>query len=231
MVSLATERAAAPWYQRLFLPAYRVRDAARYAGAHPRTVAAWHYGGNPVLPGRERKQPLSYMELVEVAFVSYFRRAGVPLNQIRKAREYVASNFETAHPFTEYRFKTEGHHILMDYFKIDVNRESGKIIVADAAGQLAWTNLMGDRFAEFDYELDLALTWHPAGRDSAVKIDPRIAFGEPIADGIPTFVIKGRWTAGESIEEIEEDFGISQEVIRDALRFEFSRSDIRHPTF
>ena len=160
------------------------------------------------------------MELVEVAFVSYFRQAGVSLNQIRKAREYVASNFETAHPFTEYRFKTEGHHILMDYFKIDANRESGKIIVADAAGQLAWTNLMGDRFAEFDYELDLALTWHPAGRDSAVKIDPRIAFGEPIADGIPTFVIKGRWIAGESLEEIAADFGISPEVIKDALRFE-----------
>ena len=220
MVSLATERAATPWYQRLFLPAYQVKDAARYAGASPRTVATWHYGGNPALPGRERKQPLSYMELVEIAFVSHFRKAGVSLNQIRKAREYVASNFETAHPFTEYRFKTEGHHILMDYFKIDTNRESRKIIVAEATGQLTWTNLMEDRFAEFDYELDLALTWHPAGRDSAVKIDPRIAFGEPIADGIPTFVIKGRWTAGESIEEIAADFGISPEVIKDALRFE-----------
>lgn len=220
MTSLVAERETTPWYDRLFLPAYGVGNAARYAGAHPQTVAAWHYRRNPVLPGHQPKQSLSYLELVEVAFVAFFRRAGVSLQRIRRAREYVAETFSSAHPFAEYRFKTEGCHVLMDHFRIDVNSVPKGIIVADAAGQLAWDDLLGDRFAEFDYELDLAVTWHPAGRDSAVKIDHRIAFGKPIADGIPTSAIKGRWAAGESLEEIEEDFGIPQQAIKDALIFE-----------
>ena len=108
----------------------------------------------------------------------------------------------------------------MDCFPIDAKSVPNGVVVADTAGQLAWADLLGERFAQFDYELDLAVTWHPAGRESAVKIDPRIAFGKPVAEGIPTWAIKGRWAAGESLEEIEEDFGISQQVIKGALIFE-----------
>ncbi len=220
MASIVAERETAPWYKRLFLPAYRVGDAARYTGSHPQTVTAWHHRRNPVLPGREPKRPLSYLELVEVAFVSYFRRTGVSLQRIRRDREYVAEIFTTDYPFAEYKLKTEGHHILMDCFKIDAATKFDGLIVTDAAGRLAWTDLMGDRFAEFDYELDLAITWYPSGRDSLVKIDPRIAFGAPIAEGIPTLAIKGRWAAGESFEEIQEDFNVSDQAVKDALHFE-----------
>ena len=220
MTTMVGEREAAPWYERLFLPAYRVGEAARYTGAHPRTVAAWHYRPNAVLPGRARKEPLCYLELVEVAFVAYFRRVGVPLERIRKAREYAGKTFHSSHPFAEYQFKSEGHHLLLDYFRLDRHPLVNEIIVADAGGQLARANVIGDKFAEFDYELDLAVTWHPAGRDSAVKIDPRVAFGEPVADGIPTGAIKGRWLAGESPAEIGEDFGIALQTVRDGLSFE-----------
>ena len=219
METTAANRETAPWYERLFLPAYRVSDAARYAGAHLQTVAAWRRR-NPVFPGKEPRRPLTYLELVEVAFVAYFRQVGVSLNRIRRAREYVAENFGSDYPFAEYKFKSEGHHLLLDYFRLDTRPAADRIIVADATGQLAWANMMGNKFAEFDYELDLALIWHPAGRKSVVKIDPRVAFGAPVADGIPTTVIKGRWDAGESLAEIKEDFGISKQAVRDALGFE-----------
>ena len=220
MATLTAERGALPWYRRLYLPAYRVGDAARYAGSYRQTVAFWHYGRNPVLPERVRRRPLSYLELVEVAFVAYFRRVGVTLQRIRTAREYIGQNFNAEYPFAEYRFKTEGYHILMDYYQIDSDPGFQKLIVADAAGQLAWADLMGDKFAEFDYELELAVTWHPAGRQSLVRIDPRISFGAPIVNGIPTWTIKGRWNAGESLEDIQDDFGLSEEAIKDALSFE-----------
>ena len=108
----------------------------------------------------------------------------------------------------------------MESFPLQIPSMGEGIIVADEAGQLAWDELMGEQFAQFDYELDLALTWHPAGRDSAVKIDPRIAFGEPIVEGIPTHVIKGRWDARETLEEIQEDYEISFQAVADALLFE-----------
>ena len=220
MTTSTTERENAPWYYRLFLPAYRITDAARYAGAHPNTVSSWHRRHNPVLPGREPKQNLAYLELVEVAFVAFFRRAGVSMERIRRAREYVAEAFACDYPFAEYKFKTEGLHVLMETLPRQGQSLGEGIIVADEAGQLAWHELMGEQFAQFDYELDLALIWHPAGRDSAVRIDPRVAFGKPISEGIPTEIIKGRWIAGESFEEIVEDFQISHQAIIDALAFE-----------
>ena len=220
MATSTAERENAPWYDRLFLPAYRIVDAARYAGAHPNTVSSWHRRRNPVLPGRDPKQSLAYLELVEVAFVAFFRRAGVPMERIRRARDYVSDAFGCDYPFAEYRFKTEGLHILMESLPLQVRSIGEGIIVADESGQLAWDNLMGEQFAQFDYELDLALIWHPAGRGSAVRIDPRIAFGEPIVNGVPTRVFKGRWESGETMQEIHEDFEVSRREVTDALLFE-----------
>lgn len=38
--------------------------------------------------------------------------------------------------------------------------------------------------------------------------------------GVPTWAIKGRYNAGESLNDILDDFGITQEQAEDALRFE-----------
>ena len=80
--------------------------------------------------------------------------------------------------------------------------------------------MLGDRFAQFDYEQDWAVIWRVAGTESRVAIDPRVAYGAPTVLGIPTWTIRGRYIAGESIDDIEDDFGIPGEQIEDALRFE-----------
>ena len=215
-----TERQEQPWFRRLYLPSYKISQVAHYTGAHSNTIANWHYRGQPVLPGRERRRPLNYLELVEVAFVAFFRSLGFSMKKIRAARDYVATNITAEYPLAENRFKTEGMHILMEYHKFDPDPRFEQIIVADEGGQLAWADLLGDKFAHFDYEYEIALRWHPAGRNSLVVIDPRVSFGAPIVNGLPTWVVKGRWKAGESMDEISEDFGISKEAIRDALAFE-----------
>lgn len=212
-----------PWLRRLYLPAYTVSDAARYAGTTPQTVAYWHYWGGglgPALPGRERRRPLSYLQLVEVAFVATFRSLGVSLQRIRRAREYAAQNLNSEFPFAEYRWLTEGRHMLIDLQEIEQDAEVGRLIVADIGGQLAWQPLVGERFAQFDYEHGLALIWHVAGRASPVVIDPRMAFGAPTVRGIPTWALKGRWNAGEALDEIEEDFNLGLYEIEQALLFE-----------
>ena len=98
------------------------------------------------------------------------------------------------------------------------------MVVADAGGQLAWAPLMANKFAEFDYEKlgenNWALRWHPAGLLSKVVIDPRISFGAPMVEGLPTWVIRGRWRAQEKVDEIVENFGVSREAVIDGLRFE-----------
>ena len=223
MPILTAARHIEPWRRRLFLPAYSVAEAARYAGTPPQTVSYWHYGGGnlgPALPGSEQRKPLSYLELAEVAFVATFRLLGVSLQRIRRARQYAAQIFDSEYPFAEQRWLTEGHHVLLDLRQIEDAAEMGRLVVADSHGQMAWQALVSERFAQFDYEHGLALIWHVAGRQSPVIIDPRIAFGAPTVKGIATWILKGRWQAGEAIEDIQDDFGIDENAIKHGLAFE-----------
>jgi uncharacterized protein (DUF433 family) len=223
MSDLVAVRGNEPWRRRLLLPTYTIADAARYVGESPQLIASWHYRETQtgvVLPGKEHGKPLSYMQLIEVVVVSTFRKLGVSLQRVRKARQYLAQRFNVEFPFTEYRFKTEGFHILLDLQQFE-NDEELRLVVADRGGQLAWETIMENRLLEFDYEDDgIAVKWHPAGRQSLVVINPRVAFGAPNVSGIPTWILKGRYNAGETIADIMEDFNLEEAAIKDAWKFE-----------
>ncbi len=226
MPDLIAVRGAAPWFRRLYLPAYRVVDAARYAGVTPQTAANWHYrdiaARRAVLPSKEPRQHLSYLQLIELGIVAVFRKWEVPLESIRRTREYMAQTFNSEFPFAEYRFKTDGFHLLLNLINIVPEFKHDDLIVADKGGQLGWASMMEDKLLQFDYDMqyELALRWFVAGRHSQVVIDPRVAFGAPTVNGIATWVLKGRYKAGETLLDIEEDFGVTAEQINDALNFE-----------
>jgi len=71
-------------------------DVARLVQTTPRTVARWRraYG----LPGRRAAQtsyakPLSYLELITIAFIAAFRRTGVELDDLRQVHEILRGVF------------------------------------------------------------------------------------------------------------------------------------------
>ena len=155
MVGVSSNRQSERFRRRLYLPTYRVGDAARYARTAAQSVAHWHYGDSGLgatLPGsHQRRRPLSYMELVEVAFVACFRSIGVSLQRIRNARIYAAQNLNAEYPFVEYRWQSEGVHLLMDFAQFK-DTDDFKVIIADRGGQLGWQDMMLEKFAEFDYD-------------------------------------------------------------------------------
>lgn len=213
------------WRSRLYVPNYRIREAARYAHLSSQTVAKWHSkpGANrkSILSQKEKGAALSYLQLIEVAVVASFRKAGVSLKKIESAREYLAKQLEAEFPFAAYRFKTDGKELWMDYAQFEASAGDTTLLAASRGGQLAWTDIIG-RLQEFDYENDdgLAICWHVAGRDENVIIDPRIQFGAPSVEGVATWVFKGRWEAGEDLDDIADDFGVSNYDVLTALRFE-----------
>jgi len=213
------------WRSRLYVPNYRIGEAARYAHLSPQTVAKWHTkpGSNrrSTLSTKEKGAALSYLQLIEVAVVSSFREAGVGLKKIEAAREYLAKQMEVEFPFAAYRFKTDGKDLWMDYAQFEASAGDRTLLAASRGGQLAWTDIIG-RLQEFDYENDegLAIRWHVAGRDENVIIDPRIQFGAPSVEGVATWAFKGRWEAGEDLDDIADDFGVSNSDVLAALRFE-----------
>lgn len=219
------------WLRRLYLPTYAVGEAARLVGIDRGTVSAWHYGyPSPrggrtpeVLSERGRGTPLSYLQLVEVAFVATLRRLGVSLRKIRVAREYLATRFQAEYPFAQLQLKTDGTEVLKDLGDSEASLVR-TLLVPSRHGQLVWAEPIQDRIREFDYDevRRLAVRWFPRGRGVPVVVDPQIAFGAPILvdSKLPTWVVGERLKAGESIEEIEQDFGISEAAIRHAIEFE-----------
>jgi uncharacterized protein (DUF433 family) len=217
--------------RRLYLPAYRFSEAARLAETTPQTVTRWYYGYaapghqmDPVLPS-DGSSLLSYLQLVEVAFVATFRKQDVRLDTLRRAHEYSRKTFNSEHPFAELKFTTDGVHVFHTYARWEdsaLQREEPLVITTDAGGQLAWGEAIEERIRQFDYEKDLALRWHPRGRKSVIVVDPQIAFGAPIisGSGVPTWVIKDRYEAGETLREIEGDFDVPLSHLQEALIFE-----------
>ncbi len=210
---------AEPWRRRLYLPAYRVAAAARYAQTTRQTVTRWHRGmeaGGAGMPEREPREALSYLQLIEVAVVAAFRHKGVSLKGIRTARDYAAQQFECEFPFAQLEFARAGRDLLLNLEDILPGDEAGAI-VANKWGQRAWDEFL----PEFEYEGgDIVVQWHVRGKQSPILIDPRIAFGAPTVSGVPTWTIRGRREAGETIDEIVDDFSLEREEVLAALDFE-----------
>lgn len=210
--------------ERLFAPVYTISDAARYAHTHPQTVGYWQRAStsHPILvrDTSGERTLLSYLELAEIAFVAALRSRGLSLQKIRRARDYLLERIDSPYPFATTRFKTEGVHILLDLQDFAPAADEHDVIIADQGGQIAWGEMLAKKFHEFDYEGGLAMRWFPQGKNTPIFIDPRIAFGEPNIHGVPTRSIKGRAIAGEPMEVIEDDFGLSIPEIRAALKFE-----------
>jgi uncharacterized protein (DUF433 family) len=219
---------AEPWERRLYLPAYRYAEAARLVQTTAQTVSRWYHGYDapghrmrPVLPVRQAGL-LSYMQVVEVAFVADYRRLGVRLDSLRQAHAYLRKAFRVEYPFAQLDVKTDGVSVLAEYVAHEGGRALRRLIAADRGGQLIWPEAIQQRFDQFDYEHRLAVRWHPRGRENPIVVDPRIAFGAPIIRpaGIATWAIRERYEAGEEIPEIEDDFGVTREQIAAALAFE-----------
>lgn len=211
------------WRSRLKLPVYRVADAARYADVSGGTIRNWHKLTNKpvVLSRKEPGEALSYLQLIELAVVAAARKSGVGLAAIRRAREYCSQKLSSEFPFAEYRFKTDGKELWLDFAEIVGEDGSGTVLGASKHGQLGWSDIIG-RLREFEYDRSygLATKWFVAGRDSEIVIDPRVSFGAPSIDGIPTRLIKQRSDAGEPVSYIADDFDIPHPHVIEALRFE-----------
>lgn len=217
------KRRAEPWVSRLNVPNYPMAEAARYSGISPATVRNWHADAankSSTLPARAPRSELSYLQLIEIAVVASFRKAGLSLAAIRQARAFAAEKFGTDHPFAEYRFKTDGKTLLADLAQVDGEAGQGKLVNVNKKGQLEWSAVLEMRLQEFEYEDDLAVRWHVGGAKSPVFIDPRISFGAPTVRGKPTWLFRDRWVSGEPMDATARDFGIKVSDVEAALKFE-----------
>ena len=215
--------------ERLDIPAYRVTDAARYAGLRRDAISEWFRRSGPELPNRPKGLPLSYLELIEVAFVASFKSLRVPMRDIRRFKDRLERALETEYPFSTLDFRYRGTACLIESSDVlgadPPNRLVDALPIKHTHGPIAWHPVVRSRLSQFDYEYGMVVRWHLAGRQSRVAIDPRFAFGAPMVSGLPTWVIKGRTKAGYTVHEIASEYRIDEVGVRDALAFEESVPD------
>ena len=216
------------WRRRLYVPFYKVSEAARYADSTTQTVGRWSKLN--ATSKRESRAELTYLQLIEVAVVAAMRRAGIKLDKIRDAHSYFGKVLESEFPFAEHRFMAVGGDIAMDYAKIDPDAEFESLI--KSGGQLGWSELLKPLLKEFDYEDEgLATRWRVAGLDSEIAIDPRISFGAPQINGVATWSVRGRYDAGESVDDISDDLGLDSKQVIEALKFEGLKADLGRQSY
>jgi uncharacterized protein (DUF433 family) len=212
------------WKSRLSLPAYQVGEAAAYARVSPSTVSAWHKratSDQSVVGGKSKGVGLSFHQLIELAVVAEMRREGIKLAEIARAREYFEDTTGLAHPFAQLRFKTDGADILHDFVGTDGKTVDDTLIAANHSGQHVWRDMLAKRLRQFNYDQSgSVIQWKVAGEDKPILIDPRLAFGSPQVDGVKTNLIKLRFSAGEEIDEIADDFSLDESSVFEALIFE-----------
>lgn len=223
VTDLHFKRGVPAWKRRLYIPTYRVGDAARYAGVTTQTILNWQSATpfeKQAISTRSKGDSLNYLQLVELAFVAALRKTGVKLSEIKEARAYIAVQLGSEYPFSDHRFKTDGKDILMELSQFEQSESKDKLVKTNKGGQLAWAEIIDTKFTEFEYQDDLAVKWHAGGKESPVLIDPRVSFGAPMVKGVATWAIRGRFEAGEPREDIAEDFSLKAEDVDYALKFE-----------
>jgi uncharacterized protein (DUF433 family) len=209
------------------LPMYTTAEAARYVGMSAPTVGRWRAGYTyPTASGARRSKAvtggrasglLSFNELLEVAVVAAARRA-VPMQAIRRAVDAAKIIYKVDRPLILIEFKHDGRHL----FTKELEGALPRYVNLSRAGQTAWEHVQ-DVLADLDYDGGtLARRWWPAGRDTPIVIDPRVSFGRPyiVHRGISTDAIRGRFSAGESIDLIADDLDVTEAEAEAAIRFE-----------
>lgn len=222
---------------RLDLPLYAVPEAARLARVPTSSLWNWVRGyayptqggtrrAKPVLPTmREGGTPtLSFVNLMETVALAGFRQTGVSMQRVRKALEYAKKAMEETHPLASERILTDGRDLFWEYQE----HKDPKVQLFNLVyeGQKVFPEAVERYLREVEWGQDhYATRWWPGAPEAgagAVVLDPKRAFGAPVVagTGIRTEDVFDRFSAGEPIDTLASDYGLTVEQIEAAIRAE-----------
>jgi uncharacterized protein (DUF433 family) len=217
------------------VPSYGITETAHYLRAPRTTIRDWvtgrYYQGKGghrfskpiILLADPETRLLSFMNLVEVHVLDAIRREhNIPLEKVRIAVTYLSKQFPSKHPLADREFETDGINLFIQKF--------GQLINISQAGQLAMREVLQAHLHRIERDVaGIPVKLYPftRKRDSqeeprAIVIDPRVSFGRPVlaGTGIPTALIAERYKAGESVDDLANDYGRKRLEIEEAIRCE-----------
>jgi uncharacterized protein (DUF433 family) len=223
------------------VPLYTVAEAARIVDVPPSTLATWAKGyvrrprgraevtGAPVVtfvpPDRSGDPSIPFVGLAETLVLAAVRRSGVPMQRVRPALLTLQDELGLEHALASKKLYTDGAELLFDYGESRRDTPEGRLVlnlVVVRSGQRVFVEVIEAYLRRIDYAPDgyPRLIHVPAYEHADVVVDPMRAFGAPVFErgGARVEDVLGRFWAGESLDELSDEFGVPAEQLEDVVR-------------
>jgi len=208
-----------------YRPLYSVAEVSRYARIQHTTLRSWiqSKSGDLLVPAATHTVALlSFINLVEShVLVALRRRYHVPMRQILKAVEWLKRTYGVGHPLAEIDLETDGREVFI--------RELGHPISASRKGQMGIDVILSRYLKRIERDPEnLPIRFYPLTYETTPKLivmDPAVAFGRPVIKGtrITTPMVFERYSGGESLQAIADDYDLAVTDIEEALRCEIEQ--------
>ncbi len=221
---------------RFDLGLYALPEAARLARVPRTTLTNWVRGyrypvggllvrAKPVIASSaEQEDALSFVNLMEALTLAGFRQIKVPMQRVRRALDFAARFVDAEHLLASRRLLTDGKEL---FWEFQERSRDGEISLVNLSrgGQKVFPEAVLRYLREMEWARDtFAKRWWPGSqpREGAVVVDPRRAFGAPVIaqTGIRTEDVFSRFSAGEALADLADDYGLTLTQIEAAVRLE-----------
>ncbi|MFF3454467.1 DUF433 domain-containing protein [Streptomyces sp. NPDC002730] len=193
-------------------------ETSSYLEIPSSTLTSWLRGraaGAPLVhqvePVRKGQPSVPFIAVAEAHVLRSLRSLGLRMSEIREAAAAVRDAFDTPYGLVSKRIATDGVDIFVEHGFGDLRRaRDGQApiheVVSEYLRYLTWD-------ADDDFPSSLRLRQYP---DSVpVVIDPRFGRGLPViaANRVPVKAVTDLWEAGETVEDIAYEFGMTPEQV------------------
>ena len=214
---------------------YSAADAVHYLRVPYSTVRSWVFGARyKTKAGSKRFEPvikipsdgrlLSFTNLIELHVLNAIRRDHqISLEKVRLGVAYLQDSYEMEHPLAYKKLYTDGINLFIEHL--------GCLVNASLSGQLAIPEIVKVYLQRIEWdEGDLPAKLYPFTRTretelpKSIVIDPLVSFGQPVLEGtgVPTSILAQRYAAGESIDDLAEDYNCDRLKVEEAIRYELA---------
>lgn len=211
---------------------YTLADASWLLGVKQRSLRRWMEGYDydrngesrhvePLwtsdLPEIEGQVEISFRDLIELRFVKAFVEKGIGLRAIRNCIDYARTCIGSDRPFSSGRFRTDGRTIFLESLE---SLEDSRLLDLRKK-QYVFKAVVEQTFRDLDLEDDAVAQWRPYHGKESIVLDPKRAFGQPIAnsEGVPTIVLADAVNSEGSVRNAAAIFEVDQQTVRDAVSF------------
>lgn len=214
-------------------PAYPLAEVGRYVHVPAATLRSWVRGRpypkgtetahfKPLIIAADNKNGiLSFNNLIEAHVLRALRTEhGVPIKSVREALQFAEMEFGVKRLLLSKELRASAGELFLDRY--------GQLVQISRSGQLAMKYLLEAYLKRVEWDNNaFPIRLYPFVRgdeevSKPIVIDPAISFGRPVITRkfISTSPIADRIDAGETVEELAEDYSVSEREIQEAVVYE-----------